>query len=278
VIGRSDGTLVGVGGLRLSYQGWEPPTPRAALLVVHGLGEHGGRYDGFARHMGSRGFSTFAFDLRGHGRSEGRRGHVPSFETYLLELDRFRREIEGLVYGRLPLFLLGHSLGGLIALRYLEEFRARFRAAVILSPWLATALPLGRLKAAAASLLAGVLPALPFPSGIRPEDLTRDPAAIETYDDDPLVHRRITPRLFVEASAAMGLALQRSDRISEPILFLLAGADRVVQTDRTITFARSMTGADIEMRVYPDAHHELLHELERLRAYREIADWLSARL
>lgn len=278
MIGRSEGTLVGVGGLRLSYQAWEAPAPRAVLLVIHGLGEHAGRYDAFARHVCARGFSTFALDLRGHGRSEGRRGHVPSFETYLLEVDRFRREVEGLVKGRLPLFLLGHSLGGLIALRYQEEFRARFRAAVILSPWLATALPLGRLQAAAANLLAGVLPALPFPSGIRPEDLTRDPAVIEAYDDDPLVHRRITPRLFVEASAAMGLALQRSDRISEPVLFLLAGADRIVQTDRTIAFAQSMTASDIEVRVYPDAHHELLHELERLRAYREIADWLSARL
>src|SRR5690606_7895820 len=93
---RSDGTIIGVKGLRLAYRVWETPNARAAIVVVHGLGEHSGRYGEFAERMAAYGIATYAMDLRGHGLSEGRRGHVPSFDVYLQELDRFRREVEGL--------------------------------------------------------------------------------------------------------------------------------------------------------------------------------------
>ena len=121
-IRNGEGTLVGVGRLRLRYRTWEVANPRAAVLVVHGLAEHGGRYARFAQTLGGFGFSTFALDLRGHGLSDGRRGHAASFDCFLQDLDRFRREVEGVLDRRTPLFLLGMSMGGLIALRYLEEY------------------------------------------------------------------------------------------------------------------------------------------------------------
>src|SRR5690606_25399896 len=96
MIRRSDGTIMGVRNLRLAYRTWEAERARAALVVVHGLGEHSGRYAEFGERMAGYGISTFAMDLRGHGLSEGRRGHVPSFDIFLQELDRFRCEVEGL--------------------------------------------------------------------------------------------------------------------------------------------------------------------------------------
>jgi alpha-beta hydrolase superfamily lysophospholipase len=274
----SEGSLTGVDGLRLVYRAWEAVSPRAGIVVVHGLGEHSGRYEQFAEALGSFGISTYALDQRGHGLSDGRRGHVPSFDILLRELDRFRHEVEGLADYRLPLFLLGQSMGGLIALRYVEEHESRFRGAILCSPWLATSMPVPRWKVLFANALNRVLPALPFRSNLNAEHLSRDPDVVQAYRADPLVHGTITPRLFVEVSAAMGHVLQRSERIREPLLFLLGGDDRLVQTDRTVRFAQSMSGADVTMRVFPGLYHELLQELERTRIFREISDWVHTRL
>lgn len=275
---RGEGSLVGVDGLHLAYRSWEAETARAALVMVHGMGDHSGRYAEFAGRMAAAGISTFAMDLRGHGLSEGRRGHAPSFDLFLQELDRFRREVDGLASFRAPLFLLGHSMGGLIALRYLEEYATEVAGAVIVSPWLATAMPVPRWKVTAANALAKLLPALPFRSELKADLLTRDTDIVEAYRVDPLVHGRITPRLFVEASAAMGLVLRRSDRLHAPLLFLLAGDDRIVNSDRTQRFARSLSTPDVTVNVYPGHYHELLHELDRSRIHRQVADWLIARV
>lgn len=274
---RSEGAITGVRGLRLLYRTWEPPNSRAAIVVVHGLGEHSGRYAEFGERMAAYGFSTFALDLRGHGLSEGRRGHVPFFDVFLQELDRFRREVEGLADFRVPLFLLGHSLGGLIALRYQEEYNTRFDGAIIVSPWLATAMTVPRWKANAAHALAKLLPSLPFRASIRAAHVSRDPAIVEAYEADPLVHDSVTPRFFSEVSTAMGLALQRSDRIQEPLLFMVAGDDRLVDTERSLRFARSITAPDLTVKVYPGHYHELLNEVDRATIHREIRDWIAAR-
>jgi alpha-beta hydrolase superfamily lysophospholipase len=273
---RSDGALIGVGGLHLAYRCWEAVRARAALVVVHGLGEHAGRYAEFGERMAGYGISTYALDLRGHGLSDGRRGHVPAFDTFLQELDRFRREVEGLADFRVPLFLLGHSMGGLIALRYQEEYNTRFEGAIISSPWLATAMAVPRWKIAASNMLARVLPALPFRNNLDPEHLSRVPAVVDAYRDDPLVHSSITPRLFVEVSAAMGHAHQRSDRIQEPLLFLLAGDDRIVDTDRTVRLARSIGVRDVTIKVLPGHYHEVLNEYDRADTHRLVRDWIAA--
>ena len=277
MVKQSDGTLTGVKGLRLSYRAWEGPNARAAIVVVHGLGEHSGRYAEFGSRMAGYGISTFAMDLRGHGLSEGRRGHVASFDVFLQELDRFRREVEGLADFRVPMFLLGHSLGGLIALRYQEEYNGRFEGAIIVSPWLATAMTVPRWKANAAHALSRLLPALPLHAKIRAEHVSRDTDIVDAYRADPLVHDNVTPRFFSEVSNAMGLALQRSDRIVEPLLFMAAGDDRLVDTERSIRFARSLTVPDLTVKLYAGHYHELLNELDRASVHREIRDWIVAR-
>ena len=274
----SDGFFEGVGGLRLYYRAWELPRARAAIAVVHGLGEHSGRYEAFADRLSAYGFSTFAMDLRGHGLSEGRRGHVTRFEVFLQDVDRFRRELHGLVDVGTPLFLLGHSMGGLISLRYLEEFDTPFRGGIIVSPWLATETPVPRWKVTLAGALNRVMPSIPFNSGIEPAFLSRDPAVVHAYRDDPLVHSRITPRLFSESTIAMGLAFQRSDRIRVPLLFLLAGDDRIVSTAKTQAFARSLSSRNVAVHIYADSYHEVLNEPNRAEPMHDLRDWVASRL
>ena len=275
---QNHGYFEGVGRLRLHYRSWEVPAPRAALVLVHGLSDHSGRYAAFAETMADHGFSTFALDLRGHGYSAGRRGYVSRFDVFLQDLDRFRREVQGLIDVECPLFLLGHSMGGLIALRYLEEYDIPFRGAILVSPWLATAAPVPRWKVALAGMLNRALPAFPFSARINADDLCRDPQVAAAYRDDPLVHGRITPRLFFEVSEAMSLVLRRSERIRVPLLFLLAGEDRLVETQRSLMFARSLSGPDTTIRVLDGFYHEILNEPDRAPVLAGILDWMAERL
>ena len=273
-----EGSFEGVGRVRLRYRALEVQQPRAALLVVHGLGEHSGRYDRFAEAMTASGVSTYALDLRGHGLSEGRRGHATRFHVLLQDVDRFVREVKGLVDARLPTFLLGHSMGGLVALRYLEEYDTQFNGAIILAPWLGTSAAIPRWKTTLAGVFTRLLPAVPISNGIDPKALSRDPDVVRAYQEDPLVHDRITPRLFTEASSAMGAVQRRGDRIHTPLLVMVPDGDRVVDSQRTLAFARSLPAGDVTIRVYPGHYHELLNEPDRATTIRELRDWLSARL
>ncbi|NJD10052.1 MAG: alpha/beta hydrolase, partial [Gemmatimonadetes bacterium] len=168
---RSDGSIHTVGRIALQYRAWEIAQPRAVMLVLHGLGEHSGRYEQLGTTMAGYGFSSFALDLRGPGASEGRRGYARNFGVLLQDVDRFRREIEGSAAPGVPFFLLGHSMGGLIALRYLQEYQGMFLGGIISAPWLANALNIPRWKITMAAALARVFPALPLSNGLDPDDL-----------------------------------------------------------------------------------------------------------
>jgi alpha-beta hydrolase superfamily lysophospholipase/molecular chaperone GrpE (heat shock protein) len=270
------GTLRGGDGLRLEYRVWRAPAESAALVLVHGLGDHAGRYADFGQALAQSGISTWALDLRGHGRSGGRRGHMPSFDTVLHDVELFRGEVGARAGAGTPLFLFGHSMGGLIAVRYLQEYGARFRGAVIASPWLATAMAVPQWKVLAGRVLSRVLPALPIRHGLHTGHLSRDAEVVRAYNDDPLVHGVITPRAFAEISAAMDLVPQRSERLALPLLFLLAGDDRIVDTRHALTFARAIDAPDVSIEVYPGHYHELINEVERHRVYRQVATWILA--
>ena len=272
------GFIEGVGRLRLHYRAWETPNPRSVLLVVHGLAEHSGRYERFGQDLALAGHSVFALDLRGHGDSDGRRGHVRRFDHLLQDVDRFRREVQGMVPLETPFFLVGHSLGGLIALRYLEEYNPNFRGAVLSAPWLATALPIPHWKVGLAQVLTRIAPSLPLRAPVPSEYLSHDASVAEAYRSDPLVHDRITPRMFTEISSAMGLVFQRADRIGVPLLFLLPGGDRVTDTARTRALARSIHQVEVTMRLFPEAYHELFNEVDRSLVLSELRAWLAGRL
>ncbi|HSL71288.1 MAG TPA: alpha/beta hydrolase, partial [Longimicrobiales bacterium] len=157
-------------------------------------------------------------------------------------------------------------------------FDAPLRGGIIVSPWLETDMPITRWKSTLGHALNRILPALPFESGLEPSHLSHDPAIVQAYRDDPLVHARITPRLFAETSQAMGLVFQRSERIHVPLFLLLAGDDRIVSTQRSQAFARSLAAKNVAVRVYANAYHEVLNEPVRAESLRDLRDWVAARL
>lgn len=270
--------LEGVDGVRLHYRAWPADSPRAALLVVHGLLEHSRRYRELAREMVNAGIATFGLDLRGHGASGGRRVHVRSFDHFLEDLDRFGDHVAASMPGVHPTFLLGHSMGGLVTLRYLEERAHGLAGAIVTAPWLAMAEEPPALLRVLARVLDTVAPILPFPAGLDPEDLSHDPERVADYRDDPQIPSTLTPRLWAEVGQAWEEVFHRRDRIDIPLLFLLAGEDRIASTDRSLQLARSLDVDDVTIGVLDGYYHEVLQEVERAVPLAEIRSWIEARL
>jgi alpha-beta hydrolase superfamily lysophospholipase len=241
-------------------------------MLVHGLGEHSGRYADFAEYLSRTGITVFSFDLRGHGRSQGLRGHVDAFPRFLEDLLAMEGEMATRAGSHLPFALLGHSLGGLIALRRLQAFAGPFVGGVLSAPWLRAAKPdwirsLGR-------GLGWVLPEFPFPSGTDPARLTRDPEIIRSIREDPLIHRRITGRLYREAERVQAEVLGSPDTLHLPLLFLVPGEDRVVQSSVTQAFAEGLAGKRVRVEVLPDRLHEPHNDLGREEVYALTSSWL----
>lgn len=264
-------------GLRLHWRAWEPEAPRAAVLLSHGLGEHGGRYGPLAGFLGQRGVAVYAPDHRGHGRSEGKRGHAPSFSRFVDDFERFRQDVAPRIAPGLPVFVYGHSMGGLVALRYLQAHPdAPLRGAVISAPLLALHERGAAWKKAAAGLLSRLLPALRIANEIDPAELSHDASYVQTYRDDPLVHPWITPRLYTEMLSAAAAARAEGGRPGLPLLFVIPGADPIVRADVTERFARGLAG-DVTVRVHPGMYHEAHNETGRETVLAEVAGWIAER-
>jgi lysophospholipase len=268
---RTSDAFAATDGTTLQVHGWVVPGARAAVLLSHGLGEHAGRYDRFATALAGEGISVYAPDHRGHGRSGGVRGHVARFGEYVDDFEAFRRHVEPSIPAALPRVLLGHSMGGLIALRYLQTHpEAPFRAAVLSAPLLAAHVRAPRWKTALAGTLSRVAPSLRLANEIDPAGLSADGAYVATYRDDPLVHPWITPRLYTELLAAMAAARAGGAALRIPLLFVLPGRDPIVDADVSAAFAAGLAG-DVRVRTYPEMRHEAHNELDRARVERDVA-------
>jgi len=271
-------TLGAPDGTRLHALRWPAEGRRAVLLLSHGLGEHAGRYAPLARDLVPRGIEVHALDHRGHGRSGGTRGYVKRFSRYVDDFEAFRRQVTAGLPAGLPVFLLGHSLGGLIALRWLQAHPdAGLAGAVLSTPLLGLKKEGARWKLALAGTLSKLLPWAPFGNEVDPAELTDDPAYLRSYREDPLVHGRITPRLYTEMMGAMEEAAAEGGRLTLPLLFLVPGADTIVREEETLRFAGTLTG-DVTVRRYPGLRHESLNALERALPVGDVIQWLEARI
>ena len=237
------GYLTGPGDERVSYRAWEVPGPAGCVLCVHGLGEHAGRYQCLADAIAPLGLSLYAMDMRGHGRSPGRRGHVPSFDSLLRDLDRLRLETGG-GGGDRPLFLVGHSLGGLVVGRYAQRFAPAGLAGVaFVAPFVDVAMEVPSWKRRLGDVADRLAPALTMDNGLAVEELFREEVERSAYTEDPLVHRRISARLWGEMQRSARQLMTDAGRLHVPALLLLAGSDTVVSNPAARRFAARQHGS-----------------------------------
>lgn len=264
-------------GLNLHCRSWPADQARANVVLTHGFGEHCGRYGELGAVLGEAGYSLFAYDLRGHGRSGGARGFVHAFDDYLEDLARviaFARQDRP----ALPLFVFGHSMGGNIVLNYALRRPVGIRGALISGPWLRLATQPPPWKLLLGRLMARWAPKLALPAAVDPSVLSHDPEQVRAYASDPLVHSVMTARLFAEVSAAGTWALAHAPSLSLPVLLMHGGADQLTDPHATEEFHRDAGGGDKTLRIYDGQFHEILNELDPLPAHHDILSWIGQRL
>lgn len=261
---------------RIHWQAHAVQGARAAVVVVHGYGEHAGRYLELVRRLGDAGLSCYLADLRGHGLSEGARGHATGFDDYLSDLERvvaMAREASDRV------FLLGHSMGGLLVLRLLLRDGA-FEGAILSAPYLRLGFSPSRWKLVLGRVLARIAPRLRIPSGLRHEMLTRDAERLARVKADPLCFTTTTAGWYFAANAAQEEVLARAAEIRVPLLVLLPTADPVADPRATEEFFARLGSEDRRLLRYEGALHEVFNEIPEVReaALDSVRDWILERL
>lgn len=245
---------------------------RAAVLVVHGLAEHSGRYEQTGSILAATGLDVTGLDLRGFGASGGRRAYVQSWAVWLDDVEDRLVALRSGTDGR-PVVLFGHSMGGLVCLTYAESDRAQPDLLVLSSPWLADGLP--EWRRSAARVLGRLVPTLSVANGFDGTTLSRDPSVGAEYRVDPLAHHRTTVGLGREVLLAQPRALADLGSLRVPTLVIHGGADPLVPVESSAILA---TLPGVDRKVYPDLRHETLNEPEGPQVAADIAVWIGAQL
>ena len=262
-------------GTPLHVADWSAAETRGArrgVLILHGLGEHGGRYAHVAGFFLERGFDVRIHDHRGHGRSSGRRGDVPD-ETALLRdaalvLRDFARHFDA------PPLLLGHSMGGLLA-AHLACARLKPISGLILSSP-ALAITLSRTQSLLLAAMSALAPGVAVPNGVPAARLSHDATVVDAYRNDPLVHARITARLLRSMLAAIDCVQQNATAINVPVLLLVAGSDHIVDARGSDAFFARLPADAGTLRHYPDLYHEIFNEPDAPAVFADLQSWLDA--
>ncbi|MGN7470088.1 lysophospholipase [Brevibacillus sp. SAFN-007a] len=255
---------------------WPASEPKGAIVLVHGTGEHHGRYEHVAAFLNRQGWDVYAEDLPGWGRSPGIKGHIDSFDAYVEKVREWTVAALDDSERKRPVFLLGHSLGGLIATRFVQaEKTAQELAGLILtSPCLQLKLEVPAWKAQAARWLDRFWPTLAMANGISPDMVSRDEAVQAAYRNDPLNYPKVSVRWFCELHKAMQTAWEERERLALPVLVLQAGDDSLVDADAVERFTAGIQGQKT-FRRFPGLRHEVLNEPEREDVLRQIGNWME---
>lgn len=257
---------------------WSANDPKAAIVLVHGTGEHHGRYEHVAKYLNERGWDVYTGDLPGCGRSEGKRGHIASFQEYVDTVRQWTLNACADAQGR-PVFLMGHSLGGLIVTRFVQsdETSDKLSGVILTSPCLQLQLEVPAWKAQLAQALNRFWPTLTIPNGITPDMVSRDVNIQLCYRTDPYNYHKVSVRWYQELHHAMDQAWANRDKLDVPMLVLQAGDDFLVNAKAVEQFVDGVRG-EITFRNYAGLRHEILNEPEREEILNQMEEWMNQKL
>ncbi|MDQ6920536.1 MAG: lysophospholipase [Candidatus Dormibacteraeota bacterium] len=269
-----EGGLQSADGTRLHYRSWTVDAPKAAVAVAHGLGEHSGRYAGLAEALNRRGFDCHAVDLRGMGKSAGRRGHVAGWQRWVEDYAAFHDLVKA-KSGASEVVPLGHSFGGVVVASAILCGAVEPRRFVLSNPAFRPAIAVPGWKVGVGRVASRLLPTLTLANELDPATVSRDPAVVAAYKHDPLVHDRVSSRLFTEWSAARVEALERASEIAVPFLLIVSDADRLIDPEGALEFNRRADSGQT-LRVYRGRYHEPFNDLGREEVFADLTAWLDA--
>jgi alpha-beta hydrolase superfamily lysophospholipase len=275
---QSEGTFQGMNGLELYYQCRRPDgEAKAVVAIIHGFREHSGRYAGVVDRLTDHGYIVYGFDHRGHGRSPGQRGHINAWEEYRGDTAAFlaliHREAPDL-----PLFLLGHSMGALIALDLLLFHPEGLRGAIISGAPLEPIDTTKPVQLVIARVLSRIRPTLSMTAKFGGEAVSRDPTVVRAYDTDPLVHNQSSVRWGMEFLATIDRVKSRAAEVKLPILMLHGGDDPIVSPNGSRRFFEQISSPDKELKVYPERFHEPHNDIGREQVLSDMQQWLDRHL
>ncbi len=264
--------------LEMFYRLWRPDgDSRGGILVLHGFGEHSGRYETLGNYLAERGFLVVAPDHRGHGKSGGQRGHVLRFDQYLDDLDALVAHVRNVHSSVGKWYVLGHSLGGLIAIRYAMRNQADYEGLIVSNPLLGLSMKVPLLKEIVGRVMSRVWPTLSLGNEINPAHLARDPEVGRAYMADPLVHHRVSTRWFTEMVRALEDTHVRAvQTLQLPVLFLLSTADKLTDRAASERLFNRLTTRRKTLKVYDGWYHEIFNEADKLSVFAEIVNWIEA--
>lgn len=270
-----EGTFKGTNGLNLYCQSWHPQIARAVLIIIHGHGGHSGIFTKMVEYLVDHNYIVYGFDLRGNGRSPGQRGYINNWAE-------FRADLKALIdlvktkEPELPLFVIGQSMGGTIALDYVLRESNQLQGLILIAPALGLGINLWKLLIG--KLLSRILPHFSLKTGIDFSASSRDPEVVAACAQDSLRHNRGTARLATELLKTIDWVDFHATEIKTPLLILHGGADRVTLPESSRIFFEQLTLADKEIREYPDSYHEIHNDLNYQEVLADIEDWLNRHL
>lgn len=267
-------------GIEFFVRGWEPDSKSKALVaLIHGLGEHTGRYEHVAKAMTGAGYAMVGFDLRGHGKSTGIRGHFPSLDAAMQDIKDFLVFLAQR-YPDVPHFLYGHSLGGLLVLTYALKNKPNIKGVIATSAGLRSQVHDQKLKVVMAKVLGSLAPTSLLASGLDVNILSHDPDVIKIYNNDPLNHDRISLGFGKAGLLATDYAWEHAEQFPLPLLIMHGTADRNTYPHGSADFAKlaSKNNTDVTLKLWDGLYHELHNEPEKGQVIQFMIDWLNDHL
>jgi len=264
-------------GVQMYTKGWVPEKkPKAVICLMHGLGEHIGRYKHVGEALTQAGYALLGFDLRGHGNSAGPRGHSPSYEALMDDIAAFLDQTAER-FPKLPYFLYGHSLGGNLVLNYTLRRKPKLAGVIATGPWLKLAFEPPAMKVKLGRVMDKIAPGFTQASGLETAALSHDPKVVRAYEKDPLVHDKISARLFVAIYESGQWALAHAAKFPLPLLLMHGSADRLCSAEATRQFAKT-AGKNVTLDVWEGWYHEIHNEPEQSKVFKVMTKWLDEQL
>ena len=256
-------------------QYWQPETVKAIVVIIHGMGEHSGRYQHVAKKLTDNNFGVIAFDHFGHGKTTGKRGHNPGFDTVLESISKLTTKAKK-VFGDKPIFLYGHSMGGNAVINYTLRRENNLIGIIATSPMLKLAFNPPAWKLSLGKIMQKIAPSITLGNELNANDISRDKIEVQKYIDDPLVHDKISPNfslLFIDAGE---WAIENASTLKTPMLLLHGTGDKIIDYKGTEAFANNSSKADLKL--YKNGYHELQHDLCKDEMLEDIVNWLNNQL
>ena len=275
---RTERSFDGVGGTRIVYDVWTPPTdPTGVVILCHGYAEHARRYDHVAQRFGEAGLITYALDLRGHGRSGGKRVYLKDISGYTTDF----HHLVGLATAAHPdlkRVVLGHSMGGAVVFTYGVEHPDDYAAMVLSGPAVYAQDAVSPVKIALANVVGSILPGLPV-ENLPAEAVSRDPEVVAAYRADPMVHQGRLPAGIGKALIGVGTTMPaRAAALTAPLLVVHGGQDKLIPVDGSRRLLQCVGSSDANLKVYPELYHEVFNEPERAVVLDDVVSWIKDHL